>query len=31
VARIEADCAKLPAIEHFVTFLRSSERGVARA
>jgi UDP-N-acetylglucosamine acyltransferase len=31
VARIEADCAKLPAIEHFVTFLRASERGVARA
>ncbi|HEY7672386.1 MAG TPA: acyl-ACP--UDP-N-acetylglucosamine O-acyltransferase [Gammaproteobacteria bacterium] len=31
VTQIEADCAKLPAIEHFVTFLKSSERGVARA
>jgi UDP-N-acetylglucosamine acyltransferase len=31
VARIEAECAKLPAIEHFVTFLKTSERGVARA
>lgn len=31
VAQIEADCAKLPAIEHFVTFLKTSERGVARA
>jgi UDP-N-acetylglucosamine acyltransferase len=30
VARIEADCAKVPAIEHFVTFLKTSERGVAR-
>jgi UDP-N-acetylglucosamine acyltransferase len=31
VARIEADCAKLPAIEHFTAFLKSSARGVARA
>ena len=31
VTRIEADCAKLPALEHFTTFLKTSERGVARA
>jgi UDP-N-acetylglucosamine acyltransferase len=30
VAQIEADCARLPSIEHFVTFLKTSERGVAR-
>lgn len=31
VARIEADCAQLPAIEHFTAFLKASDRGVARA
>jgi len=30
-ARIEADCAKTPEIEHFLTFIKTSERGVARA
>jgi UDP-N-acetylglucosamine acyltransferase len=30
VARIEAECAPTPAIEHFTRFLKSSERGVAR-
>jgi len=28
--RIERECAPTPQIEHFVTFLKSSERGVAR-
>lgn len=30
VAAIEAECAPSPQIEHFVAFLTSSERGVAR-
>jgi len=31
VARIEAECRPLPAIEHFTSFLKGSARGVARA
>jgi UDP-N-acetylglucosamine acyltransferase len=31
LARIEADCAPIPAIAHFIAFLKASERGVARA
>jgi acyl-[acyl carrier protein]--UDP-N-acetylglucosamine O-acyltransferase len=30
VARIEQDCAPSEAVAHFVRFLQSSERGVAR-
>jgi UDP-N-acetylglucosamine acyltransferase len=30
LARIESDCAPSPQIEHFVSFVKSSERGVAR-
>jgi UDP-N-acetylglucosamine acyltransferase len=30
VARIEAECAPSPQIEHLVGFIRSSERGIAR-
>ena len=31
VARIEAECAQTPPLEHFTNFLKASERGVARA
>jgi UDP-N-acetylglucosamine acyltransferase len=30
-ARIEAECAPTPAIQHFIRFLKASKRGVARA